>query len=453
MKKMIRKLWPIHSLLLITQVAAGLESTPAGADSSVKKNNAYLYLRGLEEPKTNPAVFERLWDVVSYAPYYVKQVMQFASGYAERFADDPTLFNNIEDIFYTRNRRLRWYPIANINSSYQPRIGIDLTYKYHRVESMLRIKFADRFKYSFESRLSCQFKSRRVWRLSIGALLDEYNDRRFFGFGAGPGTGGYFLEHPANDFGVYRQRRNKVQFIGGVRLSSRWSCFMASSLQQRVLDSPAGNIHAIDRVFDTTRLPGMQHPVRQFYNELAVRFDTRDKQYYISQGYRIECYAGYSKGFNSDQTAFWRGGLYLIGHYTVIRNNRFLTPRLVFDFTNNLTSTPVPFCEYARHPSFRGVSQRKILRAGPCSLVPSLEYQWPLSFNLNGHLFFDGLLVSRSLQTLTFKGAPWAFGVGVDFHAVDEELARAEIACGTEGIRLLFHFGFENLVQNRSEWE
>ncbi|MBN2001071.1 hypothetical protein JW935_26230 [candidate division KSB1 bacterium] len=425
------------------------------ADSSILYKNAYLYLRGLEKQKTNPAVLERLWFLVSYMPHYIKQGMQFASGYAERFVDDPTLFNNIEEFFYTRDKRFRWYPIANINSSYQPRIGIDLTFRKNNFETMLRTKFSDRYKYSIESRLSYQFEAYPIWRLSIGALLDNNNDRRFFGFGAvpDPQSGEYFLENPHNNFGVYQQLRRKIQIVSGIRLSSRWACYLASSFQQRRLADIPGNVNAIGRVFDISRLPGMQRPVQQFYNEIWGRFDTRNEQLYISPGHRIEGYIGYSRGFQTDHSAFMRGGLYYIGNYAIIQKNRFLTPRLVFDFTQNLASNPIPFCEYPRHPSFRGVSQRKILRADNFSLVPSLEYQWPLSFNLNGHLFMDVLLVSNKLTKFNFEKTPWAIGIGTDFHAVDEELARAEIAYGTEGIRLLFHFGFENLVQDRSEWE
>ena len=110
---------------------------------------------------------------------------------------------------------------------------------------------------------------------------------------------------------------------------------------------------------------------------------------------------------------------------------------------NNLnTDVPVAFTEYPRHQTFRGLSERNILRTDKYLFVPSIEYIWPLSINLGGHLFIDYLLVTDELNKISINNAPYAIGFGIDFHVINEELEKFEISFGSEGIHLSLDVGW-----------
>jgi len=86
-------------------------------------------------------------------------------------------------------------------------------------------------------------------------------------------------------------------------------------------------------------------------------------------------------------------------------------------------------------------------------LTSSLEYQWPLSFNLSAHLFFDALFVGRRPALFTLENAPWAFGAGLDYHMRDGELARGTLSYGSEGFEIIVNIGFDPLQNSRGDWD
>jgi len=206
----------------------------------------------------------------------------------------------------------------------------------------------------------------------------------------------------------------------------------------------------VSESFELENLSGFQHQITQFYNEFSVRYEPRDENSYIDSGIRIETYSGLSIGLNKDNSRFFRGGFDVMFSLPVIQGNRTVISRIVLDMVKNLEpNVQLPFSEYPRQPSFRGVSGRKIFRTDNYSIIPSIEYQWPVSFNLGGHLFLDYLLVSDNMVNFSNQNPPWVFGFGIDFHGIDAELARMQVAYGSEGFRFLLSVGTDSLFNDR----
>jgi hypothetical protein len=252
------------------------------------------------------------------------------------------------------------------------------------------------------------------------------------------------------DYGIYLQQRGQLVFIAGLRPQPHWELFLTSFYQRRHVEDAAGKYGHLGGTFELESLAGVGEVYKQWYNEISIRYDTRDFTKYVSAGSKIEGYLGYSSGYSR----LIRSGLDLMFYLPVLQHNRVLIPRIVFDMISIVNQgRPIPFTEYPRQPSFRGISKRTMLRTDLISFVPSLEYQWPLSFNLGGHLFLDMLIVSSAHGGTHLRKAPWALGLGIDFHMIDGELARGQVAAGSEGIRFSLSVGLNPRLGNRSNWE
>ncbi|MBD3291017.1 hypothetical protein GF337_19575 [candidate division KSB1 bacterium] len=461
----------IRSLLLITWMS--LFYTPAfpqqtavtrsiSADSLYNPKNAYMYLRGIERDESagfNP--FRWLSQKALFIPKQIQYGIRYASGYGFKLFNDPKFITNIENFFFNEEKTMGWYPTADVASGFRPRGGLSFFYIYKNWDAAIEGEYAGEAKYQVEGFVSHQIqRANQIWVVSLSGLRSYDDDHIYYGIGNFPDSDSrsHFLSNPASDHGVYFQQRWKVEFLIGMQPFPKWQFFLTHNYQKRVhknafdLEGTLVSEGDIMDSFDIQKLPGFQHPLTQFYNELSLRYDTREKDVYMSPGWMLESYLGFSHGIKQDDSRYLKMGLDVFANIPVIQQNRFIVPRLIFHKLENLDeSIPVAFSDYPTQPLYRGVSKRKLLRIDKYSLLPSIEYQYPLSFNLGAHLFLDYLMVANSLTKLTFKNAPWAAGIGVDFHGLDGELARASIAYGSEGIDLALKIGITALLNGRSE--
>ena len=458
---------PFLLLTLIFSVGLSFSQSLAQQESSAQSiktdslqnpRQAYYLLRGISRDEAkgfNP--LSPVWNTLIYIPRQLNYLIRSASGYGFRFLKDPQIFNTFEDFFFSDNRNFGWYPVVTIVSSFRPRIGVHIFYDHKNVEALLKAKIADEEKYKTEAIFSYQFKTGKTrWRLTLSGLVEYDDDREFYGIGANPlsDSRSFFLENRENDHGIFFQRRQKIRFIFGFRPYTKWRFFLTNYYQRRKLEDPFEGGTVMSQSFDINNLPGMSATIKHVYNEVAVRFDTKKENLYNARGISLEGYLGISSGVGKDRSKLLRTGFTISSNFPVIQKNRMIIPRLTFDMIKNINNNvPIPFTEYPRQPSFRGVSSRKILRTDNLSFVPSLEYKWPLSFNLGGHFFADYLIVTEHISDFSIKNAPWAIGLGIDFHGIDEELARIHFILGSEGFRLNLNIGFDPLVKNRSDWQ
>ncbi len=419
---------------------------------------AFLYIRGVErvfKPGFHP--MQAMGDVLLFLPRQAMYGIRYASGYGTKLMSDPKFTDRIEDFFASDDKFFHWYPIIDLTSDYRPKIGSNFLLFPQPFELLFSWNYAGSQKFELSGDISYRFRRKpRIWRITLSALYEYDDDRQFHGIGVNPRLDPRNSIRPCAEYeyGVYKQKRWKIQLISGVRLFSNLELFYTGFLQKRVLYDAKNKDAALSRFMELNALYAFKQPVHQFYNELSLRIDTRKRELYLSQGLKLDVYYGRSKGINRDASRFSRYGVDVLFNFAVLQNNRLLTPRLVFDrVINDRANVPLPFTEYPQQPTFRGVSGRQLLRTDECSFVPSLEYHWPLSFNLGAHLFVDVLMVSDTASRLSCTHAPWAVGIGADFHAVNEELARGYRAAGSEGIRLTLNVGLDPLVNSRSNWE
>jgi hypothetical protein len=446
---------PIHTVFATQKDNTNIEEPKP--DSLSNPHAVYQYIRGIEQEKKdgfNPLLF--FARTLSFIPNQIIKGVQYTTGYGAHIINNKKFIENIEDFFFTDNRTLGWYPLIDATSSYRPRLGANVLYKHKNNEGLIKANYADRKKFMVETIFSHRIKQDEyIWKITLSALEEHDDDRKFYGIGNNPGIHpkSCFLPDPLQDYGLYYQRRQKIESIFGFRPHPYWQFFLTHFYQKRKIGNVNNPEESISHSFDLKRLIGHEKSVEVSYSELAIRLDNRDKNRYLSPGFRFEVYTGLSYA-SSENARYVRNGLDILVNIPMLKRNRIITPRLVINRVENLSdSVPLSFTEYPQHPSFRGVSDKVILRADNFVYIPSIEYQWPLSFNLGGHLFFDLLMVSETLQEISLTSTPWAVGVGVDFHGIDSELGRVLLAYGSEGIRASLTVGIDPFLNNRSNWK
>ncbi|MBD3383784.1 hypothetical protein GF407_02555 [candidate division KSB1 bacterium] len=418
-------------------------------------DSAYKYVRGLER-QAKPG-FKSVNNAIMFLPGLVIDGVRSATAFGMHLVNDPEIRARINSFVESENKSFRWYPVADITSDYRPRIGADFFIPLHLVDMAFNWNFAGREKYKLAGNISYHYKNQPyTWRCTLSGLFEHDDDRKFYGIGVTPRNDrrNAILPSAAADYGIYKEKRRKIQLVSSIGFHSHLSLSYSALLQKRTLRNAPTSENAIGNLFNLDKMKEFKHPVQPFYHELSIRLDSRRQERYLSSGIKFEIYYGRSKGIGQDSSTFSRCGFDFMMNIPILDPDRLLTPRLVYNrIKNNSLQTAIPFTEYPQQPVFRGVSGLYMLRTDNHSFVPSLEYHWPLTYYLGAHLFIDYLLVSDQLSHLSWTRVPWAIGLGADIHAKNKELARGYIAAGSEGFHLTFTIGLDSVVNSRSAWE
>lgn len=415
-------------------------------------------IRGIEQARQHADTGVRaVIDGMFFVPRYALSTLFYVGGYAGRKITSPEVMERIERIVFIYERRLGWYPTLSLESGTTPLGGVNLFYHGEQTKFNLGSSYADQEKWSLSGHLKHELEiGQTALEIKLSGLLTKEENREFYGIGNDPQNDPRtpFLAAPAAEYGLYTQRRGRVELKLEARPNHDWEFLFTSFFQRRnVHDAPADEPSRLSQVFDIDQLIGLETVQKQIYNEMSIRFDTREYQKRFSPGVHIEVYNGLALGVDQDESQYIRSGGDLTAFIPLIKDNRFLVPRLVFDHLENLKDdVPLAFTDYTRQPAFRAIPSKTNLRTDDISLVPSLEYQWPLTHMVAGSIFTDYLLVGRDWQDLTFRDAPWVVGVGIAVQGETSELGRIQIAGGSEGLKFRFKLGFE-LNNDRSDWE
>ena len=443
---------------------AGNRSTgeSATADTLVTADQVYMHVRGLEQKKT--AGDETIRSVTNnflYIPRKIARGIFVSAGHGAYLIDESKIIEKTSDFFYLYERRIGWYPVIAYSASSGIAGGAKLFYNRMPFGSSLGGYYGQNglWQAKFNAVHSGQL-GENVWRLKFTGKIKNRENLKFYGIGSHPKnvSRNVYNTGREEDYGLFAQRLSRLQLVAGIRPAERWELFYTVFFQKRDLSIPDDNDNEnIDKTFDATQIPGLQNGAgtdRLVYNEIAARYDTRRFRGQISPGIRIEGYAGFSEGVGSSNSRFLRSGLDTAFYIPFIKGNRLIVPRIVLDMADNVNNDmDLIFTDYPRQPSFRGNSSRTLLRNDNISAVPSLEYQWPLSFSIRGHVFVDYLLVSDTFENLSFSQAPYAYGFGIDFHGIENELARVTVSHGSEGVRVQLTVGLKGHDNDRTEWE
>ena len=451
---------PIKLLSLILLSAGWLTSAGAARvappDSSAALTESAL-IRGLEaDPVIRGGRLRTGANALLWLPRTVLDRSLLLIARSAYVADESGLAEHIESLLSFGGGYLGWYPVVNISSGSKTAAGATLYYDKDPLRFSLGGRYRNHEIWTATARLGATFDAAgRDCEAELTGRLRHRDDYRFYGFGSDPGSDprNIFAAGAAHDYGVFAQRISRLDLVVDVRLSSHWILRGSSLLRRReVLDPDAAASDNLSAVF-APGLPGVGVG-KQAYNEIAMIHDTRPCADRITPGTRLEIHAGLSDGFDGDPSRFSRAGIDAAHYLPVIGHDRVLVPRLILDTIDNRNdAAPVSFADYPRQRTYRGISNARLLRTDAVSLTPSLEYQWPLTYRLNAHLFWETLLVAGKIGDLESGGAPWAMGLGLDLQASTAELARLSIAGGSDGLRIIFSYGFSKRTNTRTKWQ
>jgi hypothetical protein len=453
-------------LLILLYVSGNLvaqeatRQTVADTATVLNTEQKFRQLRGVEEvPKDGQEALRTTANVLLFIPRTLFDGLLYTTVYGAYLIDDRNLIAGVEDIFYLHGRVLGWYPQVTFGSG--PAIGATVFYRT-KVDFSVGGAYGGSQRWGGKVRLFHAFPAgKTVWQIDFSGRIIQREDYEFFGFGADPQNDNRNSFNPTTDknSGIYAQRLTRIPLIIGMSPSPKWQFFYTGFYQERRLSEPKEQDDAnIENVFGINTIPGLSEGQvttgKQVYNEIAVGFDSRTFERQESPAIRLEGYGGISLGVSDDQSRFARAGFDASLFFPIIKHNRLIVPRLVFDMIENLNEeVEISFADYPRQPTFRGVSTNKLLRTDKYSLVPSIEYRWPLTFNLRAHIFLDYLLVSSAISKLTFPRAPYAYGFDIDLNSDEREIARLTFSYGSEGFRFLFNIGLGQFTSDRSKWQ
>jgi len=434
----------------------GASAAVVGTDS-IAVADSTTNLRGIErEERYASDVWRTGLNATLYLPRIAVSALLYSTGRGTYVATDPRVIELVEEFLYFYEKQLGWHPVLNLDSDFKPEYGLKAFYHHARFGTDFKGKYSNKKKWKTNAQLTLRGTGSNVqWKATLTGQRTEDDDFLFYGIGSEPrgDARSGFLVGANSDNATYFQRRDKLQFIFGVCADTPWEFFLTSFYQQREVSNISGDDQFND-VFDIAKLPGGESGKdwRSIYSEIELRLDTRKNQTKSLRGVSLETHLGYSGGIGNDKR-FMRSGFDMAAYYPILKRNRLVIPRIVFNMVENLnTDESIPYFDYPRHPTFRGASSRKLLRQDNLSFVPSLEYRWPLSHKFSGFLFSDALVVSKTLSELSTNNAPYAFGIGMKMHGGQSESGRLEVAYGSQGLRIILHFGSVSHKNARSEW-
>ena len=265
-------------------------------DTMRTTDNAVQFIRGIESNDRNSFnPLHILWKATTFIPRQVLHVIHTASGYGIRLISNQKFIDTIEDFLFNDEKKLVWYPLFDFTSSFRPRYGLNFLIRRGNWETLTRGNFADQNKFKIETILSYRFqRANTIYRMTLSGLYSIDDDKKYFGIGSDSRDDerSYFIPNPANNFGVYYQERQKIQFITGIRSSDKWEYFFMTFFQKRKIQDLIKSDEGLGKSFDLENLPGFQNGIMQWYNEFSIRLDTRNKNKYGSTGFRLEGYLG-----------------------------------------------------------------------------------------------------------------------------------------------------------------
>ena len=420
---------------------------PAGDNSSA--------LRGIERDRREGGQgLKTAGNVLLFVPRSLISGFLYATVYCGQLMDDHNVVSSLDELLHSRDRTLGWYPVLTAGSG--PAIGAAVFYRSPTLGVSAGGAYGGTDRWAVRGLSSYTFRTgTTVWEIQAAGRLVDRDDHEFYGFGSDPQSDPRNqFQQGGSEFLTYTQQLRRYPITLGVRPSADWQMFYTFYYQERRLSIPDYAGSGPDPVAIPGVEPGVKTSEDQIYNEISAQYDSRDRKKLISSGVRIEGYGGMAEGRGGYQARFGRAGLGASAFVPVLRRDRIIVPRLVFDMIDEREDDePVSFADYPRQPTFRGVSAVTLLRTDKYSLVPSLEYHWPMTYGLSGGVFVDYLLVSHSLDALTFSDAPYAIGLDITLHSAESEVARLTLSSGSEGFRFLLSLGFSQRVGDRKDWQ
>ena len=394
---------------------------------------------------------------VSGGVLYVSRRLYYGVLLAFRYgvtAVEPERIIKLKDFFDIPESPWGWYPIIVGSSYYRLKLGSKVYYRSPTVGSSVDGSMAGLDKWSGRFRFTLRNAGeRRVRQMNLTLMRREDDDMQFFGIGGDPDDDlrSHVLKSASEEYGIFHQDLQQAQFIFGVRAGENLEFRTTWILQQRKVMrfEGGGDLPSIEEVFDVSKLPGGTGMTKDSYEEIAFRFDNTSGL--EGRGISMELYGGITNGID-DGRRFLRYGIDAHVYMRMFKNH-YLVPRLVTNVVRNINQdTPLAFTDYPRHPTFRPVSDRKLIRSDNMVFVPALDVHKRISNQLIGRVFVDYLLASPSVGKLQPGRGMAGVGAGLVVYTDYTDVAGIIVAYSELGPRFTFFIGAEPSRNERSRW-
>lgn len=369
-----------------------------------------------------------------------------AAAEAERVAQ-------IRDFFLRPESPWGWYPVVVGASSWRFKLGAKVYYSSPRVGSSLDAEGAGKDIWAARFRFTLRALGHgQVRQMNVTLMQRQDDDMLFYGIGPYPRTDprSHFRPGAIDDNAVFNQDFQQAQTILALRATPIVEARGTWIYQVRHIYGPWEEDNGLQQVFDVQALPGALGRQRDLYQELALRVDnTRGQE---RRGVAVEVYGGLDAGVGGDTRRFLRYGLDAYLNAPLFAENM-IVPRVVANVVRNLNAErPLNFTDYPRHPTFRGVPDRYLLRSDNLVFVPSLDIHNRISDRFTGRLFVDYLLVAPAIDRIHWRSGITAVGAGLVFYTPFADVAGLVFAWSPVGPRVTVFLGAEPNRNERSRW-
>lgn len=251
----------------------------------------HMFIRGIERSeKRRGDTIRHVVNAGLFIPRHAIDGLLYPVSYGIGHADE------VEDILFFFDDKLGWYPLLEAASGFSPIYGLKVLYKDDHFGVNVKGIYASGERWETKAKMSYSHETDgAAWEVDIAGFIEEDDNRDFFGIGADPMNDprSFFLSPNADlDHGAYFHRRENIQLNFRLRPWAKWEFLSTNSYQKRTITDPDSSEEEqhLGAVFDLNKLPGVQEPTKQLYNEISARLDTRRYGGLLSKGVNLEGY-------------------------------------------------------------------------------------------------------------------------------------------------------------------
>ena len=221
------------------------------------------------------------------------------------------------------------------------------------------------------------------------------------------------------------------------RTLNPWTRLNLNLSHHRCLISHAAYVEAPDKSIEErfpseASAPGYRLDPQNYWAELALTLDHRDRPGRTTAGWMAEGYAGYAMGAGLDAADYWRYGAEASG-YVPLAQGQTLTLRAAGEEARTSSDEPIKITELMSlggRSSLRGYVEDRFL--DNASVMWTAEYRYQIAPFAQASLFADFGKVMPRLLDFNLDDIHRSFGGGLQF-AIDEQfLFRLEMAKSDE---------------------
>ncbi len=358
---------------------------------------------------------------------------------------------------------LGMYPLFDLTSGTRARFGAGVFYRRQAFYSTVSILRHDSRKQVISGTVLLnggeEYQPRR-WQAAVNLIEYRDDDLWFYGVGSDPREDPRSLFRPDTDQqrANFYQKKQQATLCFGIATTPKQEWYITSYLSgKKIRDGDDVPMEEwISRVFQTERLQGFGHTWWQWYAELAWHYDSRGPRSPRCASWETELYAGYAKGVGNTSEQLLRSGCNLAASLPLPLAPVCVQPRLLVNQVHNLRpGYPMAFTDYPRHPTFRGIATRYLLRNDEIILLPSFDLVTSLHPNIRAGSFVDGLFAGQreELPRMTLRHAPWCVGMYSIVSFKNSDLGGVQAAYGSEGLRFMLWLGTLQDLNDRWRWK